>query len=198
MSIWNERFENTNSYISGEGSNLPSNPLLSVPFDIRQYITAQYYETGKTSLAQKYFENMIAQRNVMELIQEIYFYSVSRKDHMLAWNIMVVVSQLPYDRLGNSASVLALAATRNPNMDIVETAIRCFENWEDKNACVFLKNSSFEERWLQNYADEVCEYVMEEDNKNVLPKKGYSWEMAKREQFTSGNFDGYRSRYCSV
>ena len=198
MSIWTERLENKNANISGEGSNPPLNPLLSFPFDVRQDITSQYYETGKTSLTQKYFEDIPEQRNVMEFIQEIYFFAVRKKNHMLAWNIMVVVSQLPYKRLGNQASVLALAATRNKHLDIVEIAIRCFENWEDRHACVFLANSSFEERWLQDYAAEVCEYVMEEDSTNVLPKKGYSWEMAKRELFASGNFEGYRSRYCSI
>lgn len=198
MSIWTEKLEDKNLNISGNGSKLPLNPLLSFPFDVRQDITTQYYETGKTSLTQKYFENTINQRNVMKLIQDTYFYAVSKNNHMLAWNIMVVVSQLPYDRLGNSASVLALAATRNKNMDIVEIAIRCFENWEDKNACIFLAQSSFEEHWLQNYADEVCEYIMEEDNKNVLPKKSYSWEMVKREFFTANNFGRHTSRYCSV
>ena len=44
----------------------------------------------------------------MEFIQEIYFFAVRKKNHMLAWNIMVVVSQLPYKRLGNQASVLEL------------------------------------------------------------------------------------------
>lgn len=191
MNIWTEKLKNKNSSISSEGSPLPSNPLLSFPFEVRQDITTQYYETGKTSLAQKYLENTPIQWDVMRLIQEIYFYAVRKTNHMLAWNIMVVVSQLPYGRLGNSASVLALAATRNDNLDIVELAIRCFENWEDKHDCEFLKYASFEERWLQNYAAEVCEYVMEEDNRNVLPKKGYSWETAKRELFASGNFDGY-------
>lgn len=173
--------------ITSETENRSYNPLRILPFEIRMDLTSNYYETGRTSLTQEFFSKTAEKEDIVPLLQKIYYFAVKRDNHMLIWNIMVVLSQIPYTLLGEGAAILALAATRTKYMDVIEMGIRCYENWEDKEACTFLDANSFSEKWLQEYAEEVCAYVREEGVVNVLSEKDYSWKMAVRREYTAGN-----------
>lgn len=197
-SFWKTNEEYNRSSMSSESDNAQQNPLLELPFEIRMDLESCYFETGKSSLSQQFFLRVAEQREIVPFVQRIYFHAVKNNNHKLAWNIMVVLSQIPYAFLGETAAILALSATRNRYTDVVELGVRCYENWEDKNACLFLKQAVFSEEWLQEYADEVYTYVMEEGNSNVLFTKDYSWKMAVGGKNTTGDFGEYRSGYsCS-
>lgn len=195
-SYWKSGKIRKESDISSNSENIRKNPLLKIPFEIRMDLEASYFETGKTSLSQRYFTERAEKSDIMPDIQEMYFYAVKNNNHKLAWNLIVMLSQIQYKLLGNTAAILAMSATRNPYKDVVEMGIRCYENWEDKSACEFLKQSVFEEEWLQEYADDVCSYVMEEGESNVLFEKNHTWEMADN-QYTTSNAGGYRGGYSS-
>lgn len=195
-SYWKSGKIRKESDISSNSENIRKNPLLKIPFEIRMDLEASYFETGKTSLSQRYFTERAEKSDIMPDIQEMYFYAVRNSNHKLAWNLIVMLSQIQYKLLGNTAAILAMSATRNPYKDVVEMGIRCYENWEDKIACEFLKQSVFEEEWLQEYADEVCSYVMEEGESNVLFEKNHTWEMADN-QYTTSNAGRHRGGYSS-
>lgn len=195
-SYWKSGKIREESDISSNSENIRKNPLLKIPFEIRMDLEASYFETGKTSLSQRYFTERAEKSDIMPDIQEMYFYAVRNNNHKLAWNLIVMLSQIQYKLLGNTAAILAMSATRNPYKDVVEMGIRCYENWEDKIACEFLKQSVFEEEWLQEYADEVCSYVMEEGESNVLFEKNHTWEMADN-QYTTSNAGRHRGGYSS-
>lgn len=178
------------------------NPLMALPFDIRENITTEYYETGMSSLAQRYIEGHYLRNRRLTALQSLFtdlYYFATRKDkHVLAYNVMVVLSQLPYQYLGSWACLLAVAATRNKYMDVIELGIRCFENWEDKEACTFLRQCSFSETWLQDYANEVSSYLTEDGKDiDVLFEKDFTWQMAGGKLDSSSNIEGYRSGYSS-
>ena len=195
-SYWKSGKIRKESDVSSNSENICKNPLLKIPFEIRMDLEASYFETGKTSLSQRYFTEQAEKYDIMPDIQKMYFYAVRNNNHKLAWNLIVMLSQIQYKLLGNTAAILAMSATRNPYKDVVEMGIRCYENWEDKIACEFLKQSVFEEEWLQEYADEVCSYVMEEGESNVLFEKNHTWEMADN-QYTTSNAGRYRGGYSS-
>lgn len=195
-SYWKSGKIRKESDISSNSENIHKNSLLKIPFEIRMDLEASYFETGKTSLSQRYFTERAEKSDIMPDIQEMYFYAVKNNNHKLAWNLIVMLSQIQYKLLGNTAAILAMSATRNPYKDVVEMGIRCYENWEDKIACEFLKQSVFEEEWLQEYANEVCSYVMEEGESNVLFEKNHTWEMADN-QYTTSNAGRHRGGYSS-
>ena len=85
---------------------------------------------------------------------------------------------MPFSTLDSWASSLAVAATRSSYIDVQELGIRCFENWENRNACEFLYKCSFSEKWLQEYANEVCRYILGEDAEGVLFEENFTWQMA--------------------
>lgn len=178
------------------------NPLMSLPYNIRENITTEFYEAGMQSMAQKYIEDTFLNNenyiNLQEFFNKLYFYAVKNDSHILANNIIIILSQIPYNYLGTWADMLAVAATRNKYLDIVEMGIRCFENWENKNSCEFLRECKFSETWLQKYAEEVCEYILEDSKESdVLFEENYSWKVAGRATDSSSRFGGYSGGYSS-
>ena len=183
-------------------SMIELNPLYMLPFNIRESINSEFYEPGMSSMAQQYIETIYLSdgkgNDLQKLFNDIYFFAVKKDKHVLAYNIIVVLSQIPYKYLGSWACTLAMAATRNKYMDVVELGVRCFENWENKDACSFLKQCNFSELWLQKYANEVCTYVEEEGQEDsVLFEKDYTWQMARGGSDSIGNIERYTSGYSS-
>ncbi len=174
------------------------NPLLSLPIEVRENITTEYYETGKSSIMQRYVESKVLNNinSMQKLFSDIYHYSVINDSHILMWNILVVLSQISYEYLGSWADILAVAATRSKYLDVQEMGIRCFENWENYNSYAFLKKQKFTESWLQEYADEVCAEEVEH-RENVLSEKNYSWKVARGKINTASNFERYSGGYSS-
>lgn len=173
-----------------------NNPLYRVPFEIRMELISSFFNPDETSKTLEYLKDVAHSRGEIFLesfLSDLYKYAVRIKSHVLCNNAVVLLSQLPYKMLGSWADMLALAATRNPSYDIQEFGIRCFENWEDKSAVDFLHNCKFNEKWLQEYADEVYSNVMKEGSNDILSEKNYSWTMAGRKTDLGDNAEGYRS-----
>ena len=174
------------------------NPLLRLPFDVRESITTEFYEPGMVSLMEKYIiENLLENKSYLQqLMNDLYKYSTRKQSHIISYNTIVVLSQLPYEALGSWADALAISATRSSYLDVAEMGIRCFENWEDKSACEYLHGCHFEESWLQEYANEVCTYIEEAvQRNNVLFTENYTWQVASRGDDSTSNTEGYSGGY---
>ena len=178
---------------------IDKNPILVLPYEVRESMTSEFYEPAMSSILERYIlSNMIHNKNrLQELMIGLFKYATRKNSHVIEWNTIVVLSELPYEELGDWADALALTATRSQYMDVAEIGIRCFENWENIEACEFLKNCKFEEKWLQEYANQVYAYVTKEGwRRNVLSTEDYSWEVAERIRTGSKDeFDRYSSRY---
>ena len=134
-----------------------------LPAYVRADLENNYDEMGFLPPIFSYFEKLSARYNnyFQNIMQNIYIDAIRQEKHRIAWNIILLLSEFPYNKLGDWAPVIAEAALKAPYPDIVELGIRCFENWEDKKACERLKNASFKINWLQDYANEVCAYIEE-------------------------------------
>lgn len=148
--------------------------LSNLPSDIRSDLENNYYEPGVLPPVFKYFESLSA-KFLENIMQDICIAALREKKHRIIWNIMVILSEFPYENLGEWAAFLAEAALKSPYPDVIELGIRCFENWEDREACKRLKRNSFKESWLNDYAEEVCEYI-EKNGKNETFFTNYNWE----------------------
>ncbi len=190
--------DNSCSITEENSKRINDNPLLSLPIEVRENIITDYYETGKSSIMQRYVESVLLNNPdaIQRLFNDIFLYSVINDSHILAWNILVVLSQISYEYLGSWADMLAVSATRNKYLDVQEMGIRCFENWENHSSYAFLKRLKFTESWLQEYADEVCAEEVEH-RENVLSEKNYSWKVARGKINTASNFERYSGGYSS-
>ena len=162
--------------------------LRSLPIEIRDDLLGAYHEEGQSSLAERYFCEMAKQgANIAEQLQSLYFQAINMKSHILMWNDILCLCQTPLRFLGPMGPILAIAATRNNYLDLQELGVRCFEMWEDKEACRFLEGHEFSEEWLQEYADEVIEYVRKVGGTSGLFEENISWEMAERKDYINSD-----------
>ena len=170
----------------------PDNPLLRLTQDIRASITGGFYEPGIISPMERYIisELIDSKYSIEELLGDLYRYAIRNSNNILAFNTILVLSQLPYAELGRWASILAFAAIKSKFLDVEEMGVRCFENWGDKYACELLKRCDFAEPWLKEYANDVYANVMEA-GEIVLFKENKPWQMA------SGREAGYSEESSS-
>ena len=197
------KWETANSIIKDYQSATANNPvatekkIILLPLAVRRELKEADFEPGRFSLTQQYFEHLLRQDLFLaqDSLQRTFYDAISHKHKRILWNVMIVISQLPYGRMEPWAAFMAITATRLPFLDIQELGIRCFENWENKSACKFLAGCHFAENWLQEYANEVYDFVMEEGIQDVLYEKDFPWEMAWGSSNITSNLEGYSSRY---
>ncbi len=156
--------------------------LSVLPPDIRSDLENNYYEPGIVPSVFKYFESL--PNEILEnIMQDIFIDAMRQKKHRVVWNIMVILSEFSYEQLGEWAAFLAESALKSSSYpDVVELGIRCFENWEDKKACERLRKNSFKQHWLQEYADEVCEYI-EQNGRDVTLFNNHNWSSNLRPNY---------------
>lgn len=152
--------------------------LHHLPYAISSDLENTQLESGIFSSVLEFFENFVI-RNIdyaRKIIQDIFYDAIQQNRHRVAYNMMVILSELSYSLLGVWASIMAEAALKTPYDDIAEVGIRCFENWEDKEACKRLKNFNFKHDWLKEYAEEVCLYV-ENEGTEKTSFVNYEWQI---------------------
>lgn len=174
FSLW--RDVRSTSYITNPESISPAFAgLHDLPYAIRSDLENAQLECGVFSSALKFFEKLIIDdvSYARNIIQNIFYDAVRQNRHLVAYNMIVILSELPYSYLGEWASIMAEAALKTSYADVAEVGIRCFENWEDKEACKRLRNFDFKHDWLREYADEVCLYVDEEGTEST--PSSYNW-----------------------
>lgn len=197
--------------VSASSTTVPTlieeNPLFTLPFNVRESVLFDAYEAGYSSPLQDHFETLLdtgqSSLILQVLAQRLYDYAIRKDKHQLQYNVLVGLSQLPYQVLYGWGSIIAVAATRSKYLDVEELGIRCFENWESRDACAFLSNCRFSESWLQDYANEVCEDVMEnalggDGYGRMLLEEDYTWEMAGRDPYSTSSTGGYSSGHSSL
>lgn len=147
----------------------------TVPFPIQRGLMENDLEPGYYGEEYKFFSQFLENNSyyLQVYFQSTFANACRHNQKRLLWNLLVLLSQFSYEYLNPWGQYIALSATRNPNRDIQEMGIRCFENWEDADALELLHSCRFEEHWLQEYADEVYE-----ENIDVLRKKNQSGQMA--------------------
>lgn len=100
-------------------------------------------------------ENIVSLKNIAENILE----HPNHHSHKAAYNVLVILSEIPYSQLGSWALGVAKTAASSAYKDIAEAGIRCFENWECKEALPELESLELSDPWLKSYADDVCQYL---------------------------------------
>lgn len=63
--------------------------------------------------------------------------------------------------LSEFAPTMALAALSNKDEEVVESGIRAFENWEEKDCLIFLESVTIKFDWLNCYLKDVILYLQE-------------------------------------
>lgn len=73
--------------------------------------------------------------------------------------ILHTLSHLSYDEIFPEGQSIALLGLTDPDDEVIEFSIKAFENWEQKDSAILLKNRQIKKPWLQEYLNEVANYL---------------------------------------
>lgn len=147
-----EQFKNMQEVVMNREIPILSKLLSETPFD-----------AGYESVAEQYFEKMSDKYGIIAdtVLQNIYLNNMY-ENHYLLKHLLYIVANLPKDRR-NNLELIPLAGISNPDIEIQDLSVKCFEAWEDKRhvqTLVMLRNKTNVE-WFRNYIDEVIEELNE-------------------------------------
>lgn len=122
------------------------------------------FETGYESVAERYFNQLWAEYGIIAdtILQNIYLQNMYTNQHLLK-HLLFIVGNIPEDRRGN-IEIIPLAGISNPDIEIQDLSVKCFEAWEDKRhipTLISLRDKTDVE-WFRDYIDDVIEALNEE------------------------------------
>jgi hypothetical protein len=70
-----------------------------------------------------------------------------------------VMSNLNYQKLYPTNTILALGVINHVDIGVQEAAIAAFEKWDDGRNVAILKSTKYTVEWIEDYANEVIDYL---------------------------------------
>ena len=133
-------------------------PILS------KFLAETSFDDGHESLAEQYFNQLSDKYGVIAdtVLQNIYLQNMY-DNHYLLKHLLFIVGNLPADKR-NNLEIIPLAGISNPDIEIQDLSVKCFEAWEDKRhlpTLISLRDKTNVE-WFRNYIDEVIDELNEE------------------------------------
>lgn len=122
------------------------------------------FETGYESVAERYFNQLWTEYGIIAdtILQNIYLQNMYTNQYLLK-HLLFIVGNTPEGRRGN-LEIIPLAGISNPDIEIQDLSVKCFEAWEDKRhipTLISLRDKTNVE-WFRNYIDDVIEALNEE------------------------------------
>ena len=123
------------------------------------------FEFGMTSKSELILHEILNENYLIgkEILSEIFVKNYSEKNILLA--LLRVVNHFDYDELSPHGVIIVTACFPNKDPEIVECAIRCCENWNNKEALGILQNVECKIEWLNLYLREVISNIKKDIGK---------------------------------
>jgi len=127
-----------------------------------QCIKEQHFEYGVTSMA----DNLVAEQ--MEIntlatkhtINRLFTDNYNKPDILIG--LLQIISRIPIEQISPEGYTIATATIPNENIEVKETAIRCFENWGGNKSLTILQGISVNIDWLKDYINSIINDIREE------------------------------------
>lgn len=122
------------------------------------------FDTGYESLAERYFDQLSVKYGVIAgtVLQNIYLQNMYNNQYLLK-HLLYIVGNLPANKREN-LEIIPLAGISNPDIEIQDLSVKCFEAWEDKRhlpTLVSLRDKTNVE-WFKNYINDVIDELNED------------------------------------
>lgn len=122
------------------------------------------FDTGYESLAEQYFEKISVKYGVIAdtVLQNIYLQNMYDNQYLLK-HLLFIVGNLPMNKR-NNLEIIPLAGISNPDIEIQDLSVKCFEAWEDKRhlpTLISLRDRTNVE-WFRNYINDVIDELDED------------------------------------
>lgn len=141
-----EQFKNMQDSIMNKEIPILSKLLIETSFDI-----------GYESTAEKYFSHLSDRYGVIAdtILQNIYLQNMYNNNYLLK-HLLFIVGNLPASRRSN-LEIIPLAGISNPDIEIQDLSVKCFEAWEDKRhlPTLIALHDKTNVEWFKNYISDV-------------------------------------------
>ena len=122
------------------------------------------FDTGYESLAEQYFEKLSVKYGVIAdtVLQNIYLQNLYDNQYLLK-HLLFIIGNLPANRRSN-LEIVPLAGLSNPDIEIQDLSVKCFEAWEDKRHLPTLISLRDRTRipWFRKYISDVIDELSED------------------------------------
>ena len=122
------------------------------------------FEMGYESLAERYFNQLSDKYGIIAdtVLQNIYLQHIYDNQYLLK-HLLFIVGNLPASRRSN-LELIPLAGISNPDIQIQDLSVKCFEAWEDKRhlpTLISLRDRT-DVGWFKEYINDVIKELSEE------------------------------------
>lgn len=121
------------------------------------------FEYGMTSRSEIILSRILENNYLIgkEILSDIFTKKYSNKEMIIS--LLRVISHFEYNVLAPQGMMIVASCFSNKDPEIIECAIRCCENWNNREILGILKNVDCRIDWLNNYLSEVINNI-EKDN----------------------------------
>lgn len=118
-------------------------------------------ESGVAGNSEIYFSKLMEKDRTFALgmINDAFLRYIN--DEYIIVNILHTISHFDYEDVYPEAQTMALIAISNKNVCVQEFAIKCYENWQSKEAIHILESTQYTRDWLSEYANDVIDDLKE-------------------------------------
>ena len=118
------------------------------------------FEEGYESFAERYFNQLSDKYGIIAdtILQNIYLQNMYDNSTLL-----FIIGNLPANRR-NNLEIVPLAGLSNPDIEIQDLSVKCFEAWEDKRHLPTLINlrDQTNVQWFKDYISDVIAELSED------------------------------------
>lgn len=117
------------------------------------------FETGYCSQAELFFERLYEQYGTIAdtILQNIYLQNMYENKYIIM-HLLFIVANLPPERR-NNIQIIPIAGLANPDIEIQDLSVKCFEAWGEKRHLKSLKGLLAQTNvlWFKEYLKEVID-----------------------------------------
>lgn len=122
------------------------------------------FEEGYESFAERYFNQLSDKYGIIAdtILQNIYLQNMYDNSTLLK-HLLFIIGNLPANRR-NNLEIVPLAGLSNPDIEIQDLSVKCFEAWEDKRHLPTLINlrDQTNVQWFKDYISDVIAELSED------------------------------------
>lgn len=114
---------------------------------------------GYTSMTELFLQDLLEQNPSLakEVINRLYVENLENPGRLQ--KIIEVMSNLDYEGMYPTNTILALGVINNIDVAVQEAAIAAYEKWEDPKNISVLRSTNYTVDWIEDYAKEVIDYL---------------------------------------
>lgn len=136
-----------------------------ISFEIKTTILNDVFEDGEISNSVRLMNTLCQEYSlsyVKSAIMKLYtdYYGDPDAEQIMT-GILAMISSQSYSRMNPEGQIMSLALLQHKSLYIRDKAIQAFETWKSKQGIKILRGLKCDQKWLQEYVDEVIEYLEE-------------------------------------